>query len=101
MKLSKASKLLLLGLVLVIIDQIVKVLVISNMQLGQTINVIGDWFKLHFVLNKGFAFGMAFGGIWGKFILSLFRVVLFGFLCWWINKLSKRLMLNMISIKID
>ena len=63
MKLSKASKLLLLGLVLVIIDQIVKVLVISNMQLGQTINVIGDWFKLHFVLNKGFAFGMAFGGL--------------------------------------
>lgn len=90
MKLSKASKLLLLGLVLVIIDQIIKVLVISNMQLGQTINVIGDWFKLHFVLNKGFAFGMAFGGIWGKLILSLFRVVLFGFLCWWINKLSKR-----------
>ena len=90
MKLSKASKLLLLGLVLVIIDHIIKVLVISNMQLGQTINVIGDWFKLHFVLNKGFAFGMAFGGIWGKLILSLFRVVLFGFLCWWINKLSKR-----------
>ena len=90
MKLSKASKLLLLGLVLVIIDQIIKVLAISNMQLGQTINVIGDWFKLHFVLNKGFAFGMAFGGIWGKLILSLFRVVLFGFLCWWINKLSKR-----------
>ena len=90
MKLSKASKLLLLGLVRVIIDHIIKVLVISNMQLGQTINVIGDWFKLHFVLNKGFAFGMAFGGIWGKLILSLFRVVLFGFLCWWINKLSKR-----------
>ena len=90
MKLSKASRLLLLGLVLVIIDQVTKVLVINNMQLGQTINVIGDWFKLHFVLNKGFAFGMAIGGIWGKLVLSLFRIVLFGFLCWWINKLSKR-----------
>lgn len=90
MKLSKASRLLLLGLVLVIIDQVTKVLVINNMQLGQTINVIGDWFKLHFVLNKGFAFGMAIGGIWGKLVLSVFRVVLFGFLCWWINKLSKR-----------
>lgn len=90
MKLSKASRLLLFGLVLVVIDQVIKVLVISNMQLGQTINVIGDWFKLHFVLNKGFAFGMAIGGIWGKLVLSLFRIVLFGFLCWWINRLSKR-----------
>ena len=86
MKLSKASRLLLFGLVLVVIDQVIKVLVISNMQLGQTINVIGDWFKLHFVLNKGFAFGMAIGGIWGKLVLSLFRIVLFGFLCWWINR---------------
>ena len=72
------------------IDQIIKVLVKTNMGLGETIDVIGDWFKLHFVLNKGMAFGMAFGGLWGKVLLSLFRIVLFGGLCWWINKLSKR-----------
>ena len=47
------------------------------MSLGETIDVIGDWFKLHFVLNKGMAFGMAFGGLVGKVLLSLFRVVLF------------------------
>ena len=60
------------------------------MDLGETIDVIGDWFKLHFVLNKGMAFGMAFGGLVGKVLLSAFRLVLFGFLCWWIDKLAKK-----------
>ena len=90
MKLSKGTKLLILGAVLVVIDQIIKVLVKTEMGLGETIDVLGDWFKLHFVLNKGMAFGMAFGGIMGKVILSLFRIVLFGFLCWWIGGLARK-----------
>ena len=90
MKLSKSKKLIILGVVLVVLDQIIKILVKTNMDLGETINVIGEWFKLHFVLNKGMAFGMAFGGYWGKVLLSVFRIVLFGALCWWINKLAKK-----------
>ena len=90
MKLSKGSKLIILGVLMVVIDQIIKVLVKTNMDLGQSINVIGDWFRLNFVLNDGMAFGMAFGGVWGKLILSLFRLGLFGGLVWWISKLVKR-----------
>ena len=90
MKISKGTRLFILGALLVVIDQIIKVLVKTNMDLGETIDVIGDWFKLHFVLNKGMAFGMAFGGVWGKVLLSLFRIVLFGGLCWWIGKLAKK-----------
>ncbi len=90
MKLSRGKKLLILGVVLVLIDQIIKVLVKTNMDLGETIDVLGDWFKLHFVLNEGMAFGMAFGGCWGKALLSIFRIVLFGALCWWIRRLLKR-----------
>ena len=90
MKLSKGKKLIILGIVLVVLDQIIKVLVKTNMDLGETINVIGDWFKLHVVLNKGMAFGMAFGGYWGKVLLSVFRIVLFSALCWWIDKLAKK-----------
>ena len=44
MKLSKGKKLIILGIVLVVLDQIIKVLVKTNMDLGETINVIGDWF---------------------------------------------------------
>ncbi len=89
MKISKGTWLIILGALLVVIDQIIKVLVKTQMDLGETINVIGDWFKLHFVLNKGMAFGMAFGGLTGKVLLSVFRIVLFAALCWWIKKLTK------------
>ena len=90
MKLSKGSKLIILGVLMVVIDQIIKVLVKTNMGLGETINVFGDWCKLHYVLNDGMAFGMAFGGVWGKLILSLFRVGLSTALVWWISKLVKK-----------
>ena len=90
MKISKGTRLFILGAVLVVLDQVIKVLVKTNMSLGESVDVIGEWFKLHFVLNKGMAFGMAFGGVWGKAILSLFRIVLFGVLCWWIRSLSRK-----------
>ena len=90
MKISKGTKLFILGFVLVVVDQIIKVLVKTDMSLGETINVIGDWFKLHYVLNEGMAFGMAFGGFFGKALLSIFRIVLFGALCWWIRGLARK-----------
>ena len=90
MKISKGTKLFILGFVLVVIDQIIKVLVKTDMSLGETINVIGDWFKLHYVLNEGMAFGLAVGGCIGKALLSIFRIVLFGALCWWIRSLARK-----------
>ena len=89
-RLSKGSWLLLLGILLVVIDQVIKVLVKTNMTLGQHYSVLGDWFQLLFVENKGMAFGMAFGGVVGKYLLTVFRIVLFGALCWWISSLNKR-----------
>ena len=71
MKISRGTRLFILGAVLVVLDQIIKILVKTNMDLGETIDVIGDWFKLHFVLNKGMAFGMAFGGVLGKMLLIM------------------------------
>ena len=90
MKNKKGGWLLLLGVVLVVIDQIIKVLVKTNMTLGESIPVLGNWFQLVFVENKGMAFGMAFGGEIGKYLLTFFRIVLFGVLCWWISQLLKR-----------
>ena len=89
-RLSKGSWLLLLGILLVVIDQVIKVLVKTNMTLGQHYSVLGDWFQILFVENKGMAFGMAFGGVVGKYLLTIFRIVLFGALCLWISTLLKR-----------
>ncbi len=37
--------------------------------------VLGEWFYIHFLENRGMAFGFEFGGEWGKIALSLFRVL--------------------------
>ena len=90
MKVSKGTKLFALGVLLVVIDQIMKILVKTNMQIGEHFNVIGNWFQIFFIENEGMAFGMKFGGVAGKFCLSLFRIILFGLLFWWISSLSRK-----------
>lgn len=90
MKVSKGTKLFALGVLLVVIDQIIKILVKTNMQIGEHFNVIGNWFQIFFIENEGMAFGMKFGGMAGKFCLSLFRIILFGLLFRWISSLSRK-----------
>ena len=87
---KRGWKLFLLGVLLVVVDQVIKVLVKTGMGLGEQIYVLGDWFRLCFVENEGMAFGMKFGGAVGKFLLSLFRIVLCGLLVWWIRSLDLR-----------
>lgn len=58
-----------------IVDQASKFWIKTNMMLGQDIEVF-DWFIIHFTENIGMAFGMAFGGEWGKLFLTLFRIVM-------------------------
>lgn len=90
MKLSQGKRLLLLGIALVMLDQTIKYLVKTNMALGEQICLIGQWCRLCFVENEGMAFGMAFGGRVGKFLLSLFRIVLSGVLIGWIRSLCRK-----------
>jgi len=90
MKLSKGAGLTLLGAGLVIVDQVIKYLVKTNMDLGEQIYLIGEWCRLCFVENEGMAFGMSFGGETGKLLLSLFRIGLSAALIWWIHSLLKK-----------
>lgn len=90
MNISKGKKLIILGVLLVVIDQVIKVLVKTNMSIGESIHVFGDWFQIYFIENEGMAFGMKFGGAVGKFLLSLFRIVFFGLLAYWISRLLKK-----------
>ena len=90
MNLSKGNKLLILGIILVVIDQVIKIVVKTNMQIGQHIYVIGNWFQILFIENEGMAFGMKLGGAVGKFLLSFFRIGLFAALCWWISSLVRK-----------
>lgn len=90
MKLSKGSAISLLVVLLLVIDQIIKFAVKLNMTIGESIPVFGDWFQICFIENNGMAFGMQFGGSVGKLALSLFRVVLIGFIIVYLRRLIKR-----------
>ena len=90
MKLSKGQRVTLLVVLLLVIDQIIKFAVKLNMSLGEDIPVLGDWFHIYFIGNNGMAFGMQLGGEWGKLALSLFRLILIGFIIYYIVKLLKR-----------
>jgi signal peptidase II len=44
------------------------------MYLHQEINVLGDWFRLHYLLNPGMAFGLKWESEFGKLALTVFRI---------------------------
>lgn len=50
-----------IAVVIVVIDQITKLIVLQNMYVGQSIPLIGDWLKFTFTENPGMAFGITFG----------------------------------------
>lgn len=56
-------------------DQVLKTWIKTNMYLGQEFKIFGDWFIIHFTENNGMAFGLEFGGEFGKIMLSLFRII--------------------------
>lgn len=62
---------------IILIDQASKLLVHYNMDMGVVgeINVIGTWFRLHYLLNPGMAFGLQISSEYGKMILTIFRLL--------------------------
>lgn len=65
---------------ILLIDQILKIWVKTNMHLHECITIT-DWFKICFIENKGMAFGMEIGS---KMVLSLFRIVAVCFIGYYI-----------------
>lgn len=87
------KKISLLLLVLLFLDQALKIWIKTHLALDEAIIVFPDWFQLRFIENNGAAFGMQITGggavDWGKIGLSLFRIGLCGFLGWFIHRLVK------------
>lgn len=75
--------------VFVLLDQWLKIWVKSNMQIGEMISVLGNWFYLYFVENEGMAFGISFGKSFGKIFLTLIRIGVVGFLIYYLWKIIK------------
>ena len=87
---SNRTKALLLIFSILIVDQIVKIIVKTNMVIGDEIPVLGNRFRIHFLENNGMAFGMEWGGKTGKVALSVFRMVAIVGISWYLDSIIKK-----------
>ena len=88
---NKSTIVLFTILLILIIDQAVKIWIKTHINYGDGFDILGlSWAKIHFVENEGMAFGMSFGGLTGKYILSIFRIVMTGFLLYILYNLIKQ-----------
>lgn len=79
---------LLIILIILLLDQALKVWVKTNMYLGEEFQ-IAPWFIIHFTENNGMAFGMELGGDYGKLFLSVFRILFVSGMVWYLFKMVK------------
>lgn len=70
----KLARYFIIALIIIIVDQSCKLLVYNSMQIHEEINVIGQWFRLHYLLNPGMAFGIRWDNEFGKLALTVFRI---------------------------
>jgi len=86
---SRTKKALLIIFLILIVDQVLKIWIKTNLAIGDEIVIFKDWFILHFVENNGMAFGFEFAGEYGKMFLSVFRILAVFAIGWYLFKLAK------------
>lgn len=85
-RLSQGKVVVALIVLLLVIDQVIKIWVKTTMVLGQS-HTITSWFQIYFIENPGMAFGIELGS---KLFLSLFRIVVMGFCIYLLMRLVRR-----------
>ena len=87
----KYSKLLILIIFILLVDQCLKIYIKTHFYYGQEVALLGSWFRLHFIENEGMAFGMKFGDASiAKLVLTLFRLVAVGFGFYYLNVMIRK-----------
>jgi signal peptidase II len=84
------KKPLLLAFLILLIDQCIKIYIKTHFYLQEEVHVAGNWFIIHFTENNGMAYGMEFGGQFGKLFLSTFRIVAVGTIFWYLLQIIKK-----------
>jgi len=68
-----------------LIDQLSKIYVKTHFILGHGGQIeVASWFKLLFVENEGMAWGVELPGMYGKLILTTFRIIAVGGIGYWL-----------------
>jgi signal peptidase II len=84
------KKPLIIVFLVLLIDQLIKIYIKTHFYLGEEVHVAGNWFILHFTENNGMAYGMEFGGTFGKLFLSSFRILAVAGLGWYLWSIIKK-----------
>jgi signal peptidase II len=87
---SRSVKSIIIIFLILLVDQVLKIWIKTNLSIGDEIVVFKDWFILHFVENNGMAFGFEFAGEYGKIFLSVFRIIAVIAIGWYLFKLAKQ-----------
>ena len=77
-------------LLVLILDQALKIFVKTTMYLGESHSIFGNWFFIHYIENEGMAFGMRLGGTSGKLLLSIFRIIAVILIGFWLHRIIKQ-----------
>lgn len=95
------KKIAVITFLVLLLDQWSKFYIKTHFFLGESIPILGqDWARLTFVENPGMAYGLQFGGLWGKYLLIIMRAIMVGtmlylFHKWLKNKASNYLIIPM------
>jgi len=85
MKISRGAVALILILLIILLDQALKIWVKTSFFLGESVEIF-SWFQLRFIENPGMAFGLELGS---KLFLTIFRIVVVIFLAYYLWKLRR------------
>jgi signal peptidase II len=85
----KLRQVTLLIILILLADQALKFYIKTNYHMNEEHNMVGNWAKLHFIENKGMAWGWEFGGDFGKIFLTLFRLFAVFFGVYYLRKITK------------
>ena len=97
---KQSTQVALIVILVLVIDQALKIWIKTNFYYGQEMFLIGDWARLHFLENEGMAYGARFHDlpIIGKYInpavakpaLTIFRIIAVGFIIYIIKNLIQK-----------
>ncbi len=86
MRYSKGWGAVLIIILLLLLDQVLKIWVKTHMQLHESIEIT-PWFYIYFTENPGMAFGLE---VISKLFLTVFRIIAVGFIGYYLYKIVKQ-----------
>ena len=88
-------RILIISFIVVVLDQITKLVVKHLFFLGESITVFGDWFRFTYIENPGMAFGIRIGG---RYFFTIFASIATIVILYYLYRLRKEELASRVSL---